>query len=759
MIQIDGLARDQFDRALRAGRLPFLRSLLRRRGYTQRTFYSGLPASTPAVQGELYYGVPTAVPAFSFLDRRAGGIGMMMYPEWAKRIETDLSEQNEGLLRGGSSWSNIYTGGAAQEESHFCGASVGAGDLWRTVKFPLLAALAVLHLDALLRVVGLFALELVIGLWDALHGVFKQGRNWRREFVFLFARVAVCIGLREFVTLGAAIDVARGLPVVHVNFLGYDEQSHRRGPSSAFAHWTLREIDRCIRRLYRAAHRSGRRDYDVWIFSDHGQTRARQAAQLVPGGLEGLVRRHWATVAPDDDAHPPTRAQVRPSPGHWLGGPGNSRRTERLQAGVALSVFEKEEFAVAALGPVGHIYFGRDPGTDGARRLAAALVREGVPGVLLRREDGGVDWLEAGGEHQLPEHFALLEVASELQAALARDLVALAHNPHAGNLVALGWAPGGVRWTFASENGAHAGPSPEEVLGFALLPPSTWLPAGTEHFIRPAALRRAALHLLGRDRAVRSARPGSKVEKPPPTVPLRIATYNVHGCLGTDGRIAPQRIARVLEQLDADIIALQELDLGRARTRSEDQAALIAETLGYHLCFCPVVTHADGRYGHAVLARSPLTLRQQARLPGGRWPGEPRDAVWVECAVHGRTVQVVATHLGLGLDERNRQVDALINGAWLGRIDAGNPVVLCGDFNLPPGSQAYCALSARLRDVQAHAPAHVALRTFPSLWPLRRIDHIFVSAHFAIRAVQVPRDALTVVASDHLPLVTDLDLR
>jgi endonuclease/exonuclease/phosphatase family metal-dependent hydrolase len=79
-------------------------------------------------------------------------------------------------------------------------------------------------------------------------------------------------------------------------------------------------------------------------------------------------------------------------------------------------------------------------------------------------------------------------------------------------------------------------------------------------------------------------------------------------------------------------------------------------------------------------------------------------------------------------------------------------------LNLHPGSRGYRRLASRLRDVQAHAPAHTARLTFPAVFPVRCLDYIFVSQHFDVRAVRVPRDALTVITSDHLPLVCDLDL-
>src|SRR5690606_3458309 len=141
----------------------------------------------------------------------------------------------------------------------FCGASVGLGDMWRTNAFRQIFLFIFLHTPSFLRLLALLPLEFIIALGDAIRGI-SRGQGWKRELIFVFTRVFICVGLRELVTLGAKIDLARGLPIIHVNFLGYDEQAHRRGPDSAFAHWTLRGIDRAVRLLHHSARRSEGRD-------------------------------------------------------------------------------------------------------------------------------------------------------------------------------------------------------------------------------------------------------------------------------------------------------------------------------------------------------------------------------------------------------------------------------------------------------------------------------------------------------------------
>ena len=178
-----------------------------------------------------------------------------------------------------------------------------------------------------------------------------------------------------------------------------------------------------------------------------------------------------------------------------------------------------------------------------------------------------------------------------------------------------------------------------------------------------------------------------------------------------------------------------------------------------HAYFCPAVSSGRGRYGHGVLSRQPIRLIRRAVLPrGGRAWGEPREAMWVTLPWLGREVQLVSTHLGLGSAEQAAQIAHLLEPEWLGGIGTQHPVILCGDMNFPPGSREYRRLATMMRDVQACAPGHLARRTFPARWPLRRIDHIFVSQHFEVCGVKVLEDHLTRIASDHLPVAADLRL-
>ncbi len=753
LIQIDGLARTQLERAIDRGFMPFLRKLRRRENYDLHTFYPGLPSTTPAVQAELYYGVRAAVPAFTFFDRARKKFGAMWYPEWAKEYEADFQTRAKGLLSGGSSWSNIYTGGADFKDSHFCAASIGWGDMWRGGKIRQILVFTLAQFPTFLRIMFLLVVEVFAASWDVLLGVLR-GEKLVPELAMALSRIFVGVGVREVITIGGKIDVARGLPIIHLNFLGYDEHAHRRGPGSLFALWTLRTIDREIKQLYRAAMRSHRRDYSVWVFSDHGQERVYSFSLEKPGRIGEMISKtlqEWGIGEGSWHARSERRSYDWSSQTKRA----QKRREEREKASM-LGDEERKNFVMTGLGPVGHVYFTQEVGEERRREVARRLVKGvGVPGVLVRGENcSTILWIHAKGETAVPAEVpGILPHDQPIAQEIARDLVDFCGNVHCGDLILLGWSPGSKPWTFAPERGAHAGCGPEETRGFCLLPARTRLPEGTEHFIRPSALRDAALHLLGRSAFEETAAVCAS-----DSAGLRFVTYNVHGCSGMDGRVSPRRIARVLRALSPDVVALQELDLGRRRSRAEDQASIIARELGMHVVFCPTVTIGEEHYGHALLSRWPVEIVRRAFLPtdGKSWWQEPRAALWARINLCGEPTNIITTHLGLGPNERLLQMKALLSEEWIGGISAGEGVILCGDFNLSPGSAPYLLAAAKLRDAQAGRRGGRPLSTFTSARPVMRIDHLFVSRHFEPRGVIVPRNSLTRLASDHLPLVVDL---
>lgn len=215
------------------------------------------------------------------------------------------------------------------------------------------------------------------------------------------------------------------------------------------------------------------------------------------------------------------------------------------------------------------------------------------------------------------------------------------------------------------------------------------------------------------------------------------------------------RIAEVIAGCRADIIALQELDVSRARTGGIDQAHAIASHLNMTAHFHPALHLKEEQYGDAILTALPVDLVKAGPLPSR---GEPRGAIWVSVDVGGVEVQVINTHLGLSRRERLDQVASLLGPVWLGNPHCRTPRVLVGDFNALPKSAAYRLLANRMKDFSLDLLPRKPSATFPALLPLLRIDHIFLDKTIEVLDGGVLRPRLARTASDHLPLVADIRL-
>lgn len=236
---------------------------------------------------------------------------------------------------------------------------------------------------------------------------------------------------------------------------------------------------------------------------------------------------------------------------------------------------------------------------------------------------------------------------------------------------------------------------------------------------------------------------------------LRVVTYNIRSCLGTDGKRLPERIVQVLAPLRPDLVALQEVDVNRARSGHLDQAHRIAHSLGMACFFHPSFQVAEERYGNAILSRLPMNLVKAGPLPR-RGRLEPRGALWVAVKWQEMTIQVFNTHFSLSPAERQLQLKALLSRDWLAHPACLGPVILCGDLNAHASSGLCRYLRVHFVDAAAVAFQRKLRGTFPSRFPLMRLDHIFVSPEFAVIRAEVPTAAICRTASDHLPLLAEL---
>jgi endonuclease/exonuclease/phosphatase family metal-dependent hydrolase len=227
-------------------------------------------------------------------------------------------------------------------------------------------------------------------------------------------------------------------------------------------------------------------------------------------------------------------------------------------------------------------------------------------------------------------------------------------------------------------------------------------------------------------------------------VGIRVASYNTHGGIGRDGHFVPKRIAGVLKELDADVIALQEVE---NRATGFDMLNYLKQETQFEAIAGPTLLRNGADYGNGLLTRFRVISVQRIDLCVDRC--EPRGALDVELDCSGTPMRVLATHLGLRPGERREQIQRLL------RVLEGDrplPTILTGDIN------EWFLWGRPLRWLHKHFEQTPARATFPARCPVLALDRIWVKPRTLLRNIAVHSTPLARIASDHLPLKAELDL-
>lgn len=235
---------------------------------------------------------------------------------------------------------------------------------------------------------------------------------------------------------------------------------------------------------------------------------------------------------------------------------------------------------------------------------------------------------------------------------------------------------------------------------------------------------------------------------------LRVMTYNIHHGAGLDGKVDLARIAELIKQERADIVALQEVDKGVRRTARRDLTAELASLTGMTGIFSNNFHFQGGEYGNAVLTRFPVKRWSNHHYQMLR-TNEQRGILELVLDVQGREVVFMNTHIDSRPDDAERwlnvgEMETLI------RKHGGKPVILCGDFNTPPKGRVYERLTQTFQDAWTKVGQGEGF-SFPANGANRRIDYIWFTCPEALtpRKIWLPQSE----ASDHLPLVAEFELR
>jgi len=221
---------------------------------------------------------------------------------------------------------------------------------------------------------------------------------------------------------------------------------------------------------------------------------------------------------------------------------------------------------------------------------------------------------------------------------------------------------------------------------------------------------------------------------------LRLATWNIHMGIGLDGERNLQRTAQVIQQIQPDLIGLQEVDNHIHQAGNDLQT--LKNLTGLEVVAGPTMRRTDGDYGNALLTRLPVLQVEQHDLSvaEGR---EPRGLLIAHLDWHGERLQIAVTHLGLRAGERREQVRRLTD--CLSAADR-LPLILMGDFN------EWFVWGRPRRWLQRHFRRIRSPATFPSRWPLFRLDQILADPPECLQELRAVNFPLARLASDHLPL-------
>ncbi|HEX8889534.1 MAG TPA: endonuclease/exonuclease/phosphatase family protein [Pyrinomonadaceae bacterium] len=236
---------------------------------------------------------------------------------------------------------------------------------------------------------------------------------------------------------------------------------------------------------------------------------------------------------------------------------------------------------------------------------------------------------------------------------------------------------------------------------------------------------------------------------------FRIVTYNVHKCRGLDRREHPARIAAVLRETDADIIALQEVLSIEGSSRERNQARFIAEELGMSYYIGENRRLHGGAYGNVILSQ--LSLEKEPENYDITWNRrEQRGCLRADFAIGGALLHVFNIHLGTAFIERRHQARKLVSREILNNPGLKGARIVLGDFNEWTRGLASKLLASHLESADIHHHLKRA-RTYPGVLPFLHLDHIYYDKTLTLKNLTLHKTRAALIASDHLPLIADFD--
>jgi hypothetical protein len=493
-IQLDGLSAPHLHQALAAGYLPNIARHLKR-GYVVREYRSGLPSTTPAAQGAIFWGDGRGIPAFRWFEKSSGRLISCNDPDQVQHFRERLFGGREGLLTGGSSYANMLDGGA--ERSVFTVSSPHPQTLFGRFGGGRLLLLLLLHPLRVCRMLGASIVEYFTDRYDRWQ--FRKTRPWRvSEGLFPFIRIFCNVILRELQTFGVIADIYAGVPAIYTTYSGYDELAHHFGPGSRPALKNLKYTDKRIGEIMRMLRHAPGARYELIILSDHGQTpgypfrnrfgatlgeavsaflRENQQATVAAGGL-GMERAQFGYLQRELDARPDGWRQR-----FYRATKDALQRRIKALVPETLKIVPEGGVVITYSSSLAHLYITGEPRRLSWREVERAqppLLRflsrhKGIGFVLARGEAEEACFFHAGGrlclgEGPAPgaEELVFLRPYGE-PAELLPELSRFAQEAAAGDLILFGAYDGERIACFDDQVGGHGSVGGEQSRPFLIL--------------------------------------------------------------------------------------------------------------------------------------------------------------------------------------------------------------------------------------------------------------------------------------------------
>jgi hypothetical protein len=502
VVQIDGLSYEHLIQAVAAGHMPYLGRLLASRRLVVSSWRCGVPSTTPAVQAGIMFGNRFDIPGFRWYEKdRRQGIESKL-PDSLRTMRARVSPGHPGILRGGSCYVSMFDGDA--EVALFTLSTLHRQRFFESVRGMGLFLLFLLSPFRMLRVSWLTTIGYLSKLSRRLVALARPSVENPFDVFSPFLQALSETLFTEVQTFGVMLDIYRRAPAIYANYTTYDDVIHKAGLDHQAAFRTLHDIDKRIRQINRMRARYRKRQYDLYVISDHGNTPAVPFSWLNGASLAQYI-------AAEVGQEPPVDERVG-SREHWvdkahyladeLRGLEESDSLPRLRRTLAAvrryvdrrltdvpeldyNLARQQDVVVSASGPLAHLYFNVSPrpldiaevlilypylldallATPG---IGAVAGRAGSQTLVLGRRGGAV---AIGGEEERGEGVHPLAQFGDVAYAAAQ-LHYLTHFPHSGDLIVLGaMEVDGQVVAFEEQVATHGGLGGPQVRPFIARPP------------------------------------------------------------------------------------------------------------------------------------------------------------------------------------------------------------------------------------------------------------------------------------------------